>query len=270
MAGELPVIPLDRFVDSLRVSLPPRASFEELADLTALRLAADGSYYASNYARGWLLYALVAARRPANVLEFGTGRGYGALCMARALVEHGLPGRVFTIDLVPHDREFPWAFRDETGARTERWSRRAFWERTFAPEWLERIVPVAGTTRAVMRAAGRHGIDGVELAFVDAGHDYAAARHDLLAAFGVSGPRFALLADDCADRPGYGVARAVRELFAGRFPVVLLPTEWDRGRVSGAMAWIDADGAEGVRSELRQTWERDRRRGAWRALFARR
>jgi len=56
--------------------------FKQLAMITALRQAQDGTYYIRNWWRGPLLYALLSHYRPHNVLEFGTGRGYGALSMA--------------------------------------------------------------------------------------------------------------------------------------------------------------------------------------------
>ena len=70
------------FVQSLDVELPPIEKFWTLGDATALRVRQDGTFFRSNYERGILLYALVAKHRPNTVLEFGTGRGYGSLCMA--------------------------------------------------------------------------------------------------------------------------------------------------------------------------------------------
>lgn len=158
------------------------------------------------------------------ILEFGTGRGYGALAMARALADAGIDGTIWTIDVVPHDRPFEWLLRDERGVRVERRSRRDMWAEYFPPAWTQRIVPLAGRSREVMR----HWPDErlVELAFVDGGHDLATARHDIHVACAYSASRFGLLADDHIERPGYGVVAAFRELFGDHPPLVVVPTSW--------------------------------------------
>ena len=96
------------FVNSLVSDLPSIERFWRLGDLTALRQDRSGRFYRSNYERGILLYALTAKHRPQTVLEFGTGRGYGCLCMAWAMEDHGISGRIYTIDMVPQDEEFRW------------------------------------------------------------------------------------------------------------------------------------------------------------------
>lgn len=187
--------------------------------------------------------------------------------MARALVEHGIDGLVHTVDLVPQGRAFHWALRDERGARIERRSRADVW-RAFPEAWTRRIVTHAGRSDAVARdLIGRRAIPPVELAFVDGGHDHRTARHDLLASAVLSADRLGILADDVVERPGYGVARAVRELFAG-FDVTLLEAEWGpRGEVQGAMAWITGDAGPDRRAAFASTWSRTARRGPL-GLFA--
>lgn len=234
----------ESLAQELGARLPDAADFAELADLTALRRAPDGSYYASNYLRGRLLHAVVAARRPSALIEFGTGRGYGCLSMARALVDRGIDGRVYTIDVVPDDVPLEWAFRDGAGPRTERWSRAAFWERHIPAAWRERVTSLCGRSTSVVQIWSRLELPRVEFAFVDGGHDRATARHDILAALHLSADRLGLLIDDVADRPGFGVAAAVRELLSQAATVTMVPTDWGpAARWPGAgMAWLALDG----------------------------
>lgn len=258
-AAAIPEQDGQRFIEGLGVQLPDRAAFDRLADLTALRVTPEGHFYASNYLRGSVLYALVAARRPSVVLELGTGRGYGALCMARALVEAGIEGRVHSVDLVAHDRPIEWPYADERGPRVERWSRERFWREHVPREWTDRIVPLTGTSTSVMSGWVRRGRPLVDLAFVDGGHDRATARHDVLAAVALGSDAFGMLLDDVADRPGFGVAAVVREFLIDRFPVVLIPADWGHGAMPGAgMAWVDTTGAAQERRELARL---PRRRG---------
>jgi methyltransferase family protein len=223
------------------VHTPGPDAFERIADLTALRMDPQGRPYVPNPSRGSVLYALVAARRPSVVLEFGTGRGYGALSMAWAMADHGIDGMIWTIDLVPHGQAFDWILRDERGPRVERTSRERLWGERFPRAWLARITPLTGRSREIMRKwdAAR---GGIELAFVDGGHDLATARHDILAACLLAGPRFGLLADDYIERPGYGVVAAFRELFGDPPPITLLQTAWGEMAAEGAgMAWLTID-----------------------------
>lgn len=240
------------FLARLAVTVPPLDTFRPLADLTALRRAADGTYYESNYERGRLLYALVAARRPSNILEFGTGRGFGALSMARALVELGLPGRVLTVDLVPPTRRSEWAFRIDGMPRTKTWSRAAFWEAHVPLAWRERVVSLTGRSRDVVRRWTVRGLPSIELAFVDGGHDFDTAVHDLSAACRLAGDRLGILADDYVVRPGFGVVAAVQDLLGGRVPVDVIRTSWGAvGAAGDGMAWIDLDGSPADLERLR-------------------
>lgn len=236
----------DEFIASLEVTLPPLETFTELGDLTALRRDGRGVYYRSNYLRGQLLYALVLARRPQTILEFGTGRGYASLCMARALHDLGLPGQILTIDLVPPERPIEWDYREAGGARTRYVSRRAFWRQRFPAAWLERIVELCGHSDEIVSTWAERGLPAIDLAFVDGGHDLRTARHDLLAAFLLSGPKLGLLADDVADQPGYGVRQALMETAASLLPIALIPTSWRPPSADwdgrGAMAWVNTDG----------------------------
>lgn len=188
--------------------------------------------------------------------------------MARALVEHDVEGIVHTIDLVPHDRAFDWTLRDDAGTRVEMRSRQDVW-RAFPAVWTERIVTLTGRSDAVARdLVRRRSIPPVDLAFVDGGHDHRSARHDLLASAVLSGGSIAILADDVVERPGYGVARAVRELFSEGFNVTMLATEWGAtGEVHGAMALIEGTPSPQVRASFESQFERANRRTPFR-LFA--
>ena len=110
-SGEVPAlesVAIEEKILEFRGSMPPRQWFDEIGDLTALRLGGNGSYYRANYARGPLLYTLIAKYRPSLVLELGTGRGYGTVCMARALVDNDVDGRIITVDRLAPETRQPW------------------------------------------------------------------------------------------------------------------------------------------------------------------
>ena len=94
----LDVIKVQEFISML---LPAQSEhdwsdLEEIAKLTALRQEKNGDFYISNFWRGPMLYSLVRAIKPRTILELGTGRGYGAFCMAKAMEDGGIDGKLST------------------------------------------------------------------------------------------------------------------------------------------------------------------------------
>jgi hypothetical protein len=83
-----------------------------------------GAFFRPNYERGILLYHLIRSSCARSVLEIGFGRGYGALCAAKAFHDSGIDGQVTSVDPGPAGcrcaeewhayqaalfRTFPWA-----------------------------------------------------------------------------------------------------------------------------------------------------------------
>ena len=91
-------ISIEEKINETVVTLPETASFFKTGDLTALRKNSNKNFYRSNYLRGLLLYSLVTKYKPKTILEFGTGRGFGALSMARAIIDSNLDSNIYTID----------------------------------------------------------------------------------------------------------------------------------------------------------------------------
>jgi hypothetical protein len=213
---------IKEFVDRLYIQLPPVEHFWRLGDLTALRQDKNGRFYRANYERGILLYALVAKFRPRTVLEFGTGRGYGCLCVAWAMEDHGIPGRVYTIDMVPHDQVFDWAVDWGNGPRVERLARSQVWPLAAPKTWLGRIEVLTGHTGHVMK---KYSGPQIELAFIDGGHDFNTVRHDFYSALEVTADRFGILFDDYYPNPNFGVQKFIDEGISLYFETELIHTD---------------------------------------------
>ncbi len=194
----------------------------KLARLTALRQGADGSFFVPNWRRGPLLYSLVRHRRPARILEFGTGRGYGALAMAQAAVDAGVNATVWTIDVRPPDEPLQYAIDEGRGPEMRSLSVREVWERHVPAPLRERVRCLTGGSRSVMRGWKRQGLPSVDFVFIDAGHDYGAVKDDFCSALGIAQAGTFFLFDDYGDRPGFGVKRLVDEEIAPRCPPALL------------------------------------------------
>ena len=98
-------IDANSFIKSLEVDIPSYDQFSELGDLTSLHVDTQGQFHRLNYERGMILYAIIAKYKPKAVLEFGTGRGYGCLCMAWAMHNFDILGKIFTIDSQPQNKK---------------------------------------------------------------------------------------------------------------------------------------------------------------------
>lgn len=183
--------------------------FRQLAGITALRQAQDGTYYVRNWWRGPLLYALANYYRPRNVLEFGTGRGYGALSMAKASLEQGFECRVWTIDHIPPTTRQRWDIDEGNGPTTKSFALDEVWEQSISARIRERISCLTGNSYSLMREWKRLGRPKIDFFFIDGGHDYRTVKHDFIAGLRVATSGAAFLFDDYGKRKGYGVKKLI-------------------------------------------------------------
>ena len=254
----LDVFKVHEFVEALGVELPPVERFWKLGDATALRNRADGSFFRANYERGILLYALVAKHRPTSVLEFGTGRGYGCLCVAWAMRDCGIPGVIHTVDKVSSDESIRWPVRwnESEKPRVELLARAEVWRRTAHPGWLEHVRELTGYSAAVMR-----GFCGapVDLAFIDAGHGHRTVQHDFYAALRVAADSIGILFDDySAEDWGVGTRRLIHEevLPHRNASLILTDRRWPGGErenqtdTSTGMVWVQCESLPHLLDEI--------------------
>ena len=246
-----PLTDVRQFLDTLPEGAGYRrhlAEFGRLGALTALRHAAGGEFYISNPYRAYLLYSLVHRHRPRGILEIGTGRGYGALSMAMAAAHAGLGTEIFTLDMTPPQMRQPWPIEDEIGQRVERLSVQEVWAR-LPPEWTGRVHQLTGSSVAVMkRWLADPGSPPIDFVFVDGGHDYWTARHDVLASLLAGrGASVTLVLDDYGGVQGQEIRDFVERVLAPAYPneavhrLVMPQTEAEREE-SGAHGMVYLDG----------------------------
>lgn len=181
------------------------------AALTALKHAPEAGFYEGNWWRGPLLYALIRRYRPTHVLEFGTGRGFSALCMAQAAVDAGIDSTIWTLDRIAPTQPQAWPIDTGDGPRLTRASLEEVWQAHIPVAVRQRIRCLTGTTRSAMARWRRECRAPVSMGYIDAGHDYWSVKHDLLAFLRVAEPACTILLDDYTARSGYGVKRLVDE-----------------------------------------------------------
>lgn len=120
------------------------------------------------YPHGRLLYSLLRkmiadnGHRFVNIVETGTARGFSALCMAKAIQDAGIDGRIFTIDLLPHVKPIFWNCIDDHKGRHTRSQLLEPWA-----DLKKHIVFLQGNTLDLVPSLG---VDRVHFAFLDARH----------------------------------------------------------------------------------------------------
>ncbi|MER9082567.1 class I SAM-dependent methyltransferase [Mesorhizobium sp. M0895] len=120
------------------------------------------------YPHGRLLYALMRDMLSnsgldfTTVLETGTARGFSALCMSKAMADHGVAGRIVTLDVLPHLKRQIWNCIDDHDGPKSR---------------AEILQPWADLARNVLFLQGdtldllpKVGLDRINFAFLDAQH----------------------------------------------------------------------------------------------------
>lgn len=128
-----------------------------------------------NYAHGRILYSVLRkylssfksdSYRSINILETGTARGFSAICMAKALSDSKFHGSIFTVDVLPHDKEMFWnCVADHTSGKQTRKNLLSNWS-----ELTDRyIIFIQGFAKHILPKIG---LKRVHFAFLDGAHTY--------------------------------------------------------------------------------------------------
>lgn len=225
---------------------------KEIAGLTALRSDSNGEFYLSNFWRGPMLYSLVRRLKPSTILELGTGRGYGAFCMAMALVDGNLDGKLVTVDRTPGDSRYDWAYVDSDGEnKITNTSLNEFWDRKLPKPLTDRIEFRCGDTADVHNLLSD--VDApLDLVFIDGDHSYNGVTMDFLSSYAISAPNAVFVFDDYSAASGYGIRTLLNEDLSRFYSVKVIdmePTATHDISVDHMMA-ICNDEAAGIKADL--------------------
>ncbi len=167
------------------------------------------------YLHGYLLYGALRHYlseapdlKSINILETGTARGFGTVCMARALKDAGRHGKITTVNILPSQKPIYWnCIHDIDGKKTrfqllERWK-----------DLVEdHIIFLQGYTNIVLRQIG---LSRIHFAFLDSGHDYKTLKLELDHVAQCQQPGDIIVCDDYTPAQFPGVVKAVDELLSG-------------------------------------------------------
>jgi len=101
-----------------------------------------------------------------NIIETGTARGFSALCMAKAMSDSKVFGKVITFDMLPHDTPIYWNnITDTTDGKLSRSELLKPW----APLLEKYVLFATGDTRILLNKLST---ERVHFAFLDGSHTY--------------------------------------------------------------------------------------------------
>ena len=197
-----------------------------------------------------------------NVLEIGTAEGYSTLCMAWAMTDYNINGKIFTIDPKPFDvpveRNVTW--EDNPKHDTVMLSRRELWNKFANKEWIEKIEVLTGFSGEVLQKNTK--LPKMDMGFIDGSHVYEAVVHDFYAFLEVASESFHLLFDDYVPNENDGVTKAIDEEVAPNFDITLIQTNAKEQRKESGespdelcICWLDS---ESLKKPLREIYPKSK------------
>jgi hypothetical protein len=139
-------------------------SFDVIGELTARKRRDEksegfrrhGAFFRPNYERGVLIHSLIKHFRFNSLLEIGFGRGYAAVCAARAFEELGGTGKVTSIDPAIDEKQLK-VIND-----------------SFPDAWTRRIELLPGTSKEILPRL----TEPYDIVYIDGDHCEEATRFD--------------------------------------------------------------------------------------------
>ena len=255
-------VKIEQFIDSLDVKTPSKEKFLELAHIFPISPQLNFAKQITNYERGILLYSLIAKYKPKNVLEIGTAEGYSTLCMAWAMTDYNINGKIFTIDPKPFDvpveRNVTW--EDNPKHDTVMLSRKELWNKFANKEWIEKIEVLTGFSGEVLQKNTK--LPKMDMGFIDGSHAYTVVVHDFYAFLEVASENFHLLFDDYVPNENDGVTKAIDEEVAPNFDITLIQTNAKEQRKESGespdelcICWLDN---ESLKKPLREIYPKSK------------
>jgi predicted O-methyltransferase YrrM len=218
----------EEFIGKLEIKMPSEKEFQELGDVTALFRDKNENFVRLNYERGMLLYALIAKYRPKNILEIGTASGYATLCMAWAMEDHNIDGKIFTIDPKSHQEVITRKLKIDEEIKTMSLSRRELWKKFVSSEWIKKIEVLTGYSYDVL---DKENFPKIEFCYVDGSHVYTAVKQDFFRILKIISQNFHILFDDYVPNENGGVTKFIDEEISNVFETIFIKTNTKKQRI---------------------------------------
>ncbi len=233
-------ISIHDYIENFEIDIPPEEEFLKLSRITPVNPKhSEGGIV--NFERGMLLYALISKFEPKTVLEIGTAEGYSTLCMAWAMSDKKIEGKIFTIDPKPHNSAIERTIILDDGKTINQiFSTQELWKKFAKPEWLEKIKVVTGYAGEVL---DKTKFPKIEFVYIDGAHFYEAVKHDFFGFLKIADKKFNALFDDYLPGRSDGVTKFIDEEVATNFETTFVKTDAKKHRQK---IGIDISGDEQV------------------------
>lgn len=227
-------------IKNLEIDIPDENEFLNLSRIMPVNPKHSESGVI-NFERGMLLYALITKYKPKTILEIGTAEGYSTLCMAWAMTENKINGKIFTVDPKSHNHSIERTIILEDGKIIkEKFSTKELWNKFASPEWLKKIQVFSGYAGEVL---SKNSFPKIEFGYIDGAHFYEAVKHDFYRFLKIADTRFSILFDDYVPGRKDGVSRVIEEEIMNNFDTIFIKTDAKKHRKKFG---IDISGDEQV------------------------
>jgi hypothetical protein len=211
------IIKINDFIKKTKISIPDIEKFRKLNSF--FPIDPNKPPTEESFERGMLLYTLISKYKPKTVLEIGTAQGYSTLCMAWAMSDMKISGKIFTIDPNSHNEPIDRTLNIDNQDKVENLSRKEIWEKFAEPEWLEKIIVKTGYSGKILSSESFPKID---FAFIDGHHYYKAVIHDFFATMKIASKHFRILFDDYVKNDYEGANKIIDKEVLPNFEATLI------------------------------------------------
>ena len=220
---------IEEFIKNLDVKIPNKELFLQLSKTIPINPKRSEDFHI-NFERGMLLYALIAKFQPKTILEIGTAEGYSTLCMAWAMSDFNINGKIFTIDPKSHhkiiERRIKINVNDESVKMSL--STADLWKKFALPEWIEKIEVLTGYSGDILRTKNFPKID---FCYIDGSHVYEAVKQDFFYILKLVSEKFNILFDDYVPNRNDGVTKIIDEDIVNNFETIFIKTNTKSQRI---------------------------------------
>lgn len=164
----------------------------EFIDNLALKTQISDKESEINWQHGYLLYAIVCnvgeINKNLNILEIGTAKGFSSICMAKALSDLNINGKIITFDIINHLNKMYWNTMGDEQKRS-----RQILLQDYDKLISDYIVFLNGTSRFLLKTffMGR-----IDIAFLDGSHEYKDVLNEFLEVNKHLSPKGVIVFDD--------------------------------------------------------------------------
>lgn len=222
-------ISIQNLINSLKITIPPESEFLKLSRIAPVNPKRNENSIV-NFERGMLLYALITKFKPKTVLEIGTAEGYSTLCMAWAMTENKIEGKIFTVDPKSHQQAIERRIKINENDEPVNMilSTEELWKKFASQEWIDKIEVISGYSGEVLKSKQ---FPKIEFCYIDGSHVYEAVKHDFFAVLKLVSEKFCILFDDYVPNKNNGVTKVVDEEIMNAFETTLIKTNTKKQRI---------------------------------------